>query len=119
MTYQTQSKIVNTPVSNSFLSESENFPDYTISDLTNKHFRNLHKIIKQNPIDEETDVFQLVKQINNYINKNSDINTIDSKELNAEISIKGYCFSKNHGQLKLIKKYYTPLCRSSKPIQLK
>ena len=85
---------------------------------SNFHIKKIHKIIKQNPIDDEDDVFQLVKQINNYISKNPDMNSIDSKDLNAEINIKGYAFSKNHGDLKLIKKYYTPMCRSkTKPIE--
>ena len=129
MTYQTQSKIVNTPVSNSYMSESESFPEINSvrdadmmslrdsTDISNRHFRNLHKIINKNPIEDEDDLFQLVKQINNYISKNPEINSIDSKDLNAEITIKGYAFSKNHGELKLMKKYYTPMCRSkTKPL---
>ena len=85
---------------------------------TNDHFRNLHRIMNKNPIEDEADIFYLVKQINNYITKNPEINSIDSKDLNAEITVKGYAFSKNHGELKLIKKYYTPMCRSkTKPLE--
>ena len=50
------------------------------------HIRNIHKIIKQNIITDDDDLFQLVKQINNYIIKHPDMNSIDSKELNAEIN---------------------------------
>ena len=120
---------MNTPVSISYTSESESFPelnsvvreaeelrsvDRTFSSANNSniHFRNLHKLINKTPIQDEDDIFYLVKQINHYISKNPEMNSIDSKELNSEITIKGYAFSKNHGELKLIKKYYTPMCRS-------
>lgn len=78
----------------------------------------IHKIIKNFDIEDEDDIPSLAKKINKFIIKNPDINSIDTKDLNAEIDIKGYVFCKDHGQQRLIKKQYIPMCRSkTKPIE--
>lgn len=71
-----------------------------------------HIVNLKNIIQEETDVNHMIKRINRYLINNPDVSTINTKDLNAEIVIEGYAFTKNKGQQTLVKKYYTPMCRS-------
>ena len=71
-----------------------------------------HIVNLKNIIQEETDVNHMIKRINRYLINNPDVSTINTKDLNAEIIIEGYAFTKNKGQQTLVKKYYTPMCRS-------
>ena len=82
------------------------------------HIMNLQHIIESNPVEDQEDINRLVKVINFYLNNNPDINKMDTKYLNAQIYIKGYCFCKSKGVQQLIKKQYTPSCRSkTKPLE--
>lgn len=71
-----------------------------------------HIVNLKNIIQEETDINHMIKRINRYLINNPDVSTINTKDLNAEIVIEGYAFTKNKGQQTLVKKYYTPMCRS-------
>ena len=73
----------------------------------------LHKFVKNFPDPADEEGCQcFVKKINRFLRKHPDINKLDTKDLNAEFNIKGHAFSKINGQQTLIKKYYTPMCRS-------
>lgn len=72
----------------------------------------LHRIINKFNLNNETEIKIAVKKINSYLKKNPELNVIDTKDLNCEINIPGYVFCKQNGIQKMIKKYYTPNCRS-------
>lgn len=83
-----------------------------------QHINNIKNIIDTIEVIDQEDINRLVKSINIYLFNNPDINKIDTKILNTEIYIKGYAFSKNKGKQQLIKKQYTPCCRSkTKPLE--
>lgn len=87
-------------------------------DNLEKHIINIQNIIDSIEVTDQEDLTRLIKSINAYLDKNPDINNIDTKVLNTEIYIKGYAFSKNKGKQQLIKKQYTPMCRSkTKPLE--
>ena len=53
---------------------------------------------------------RLMVKLKRYFKTNPEANSIDTKELNAEINIDGYVFCKRGNQQQLIKKYYVPRC---------
>lgn len=69
-----------------------------------KHIINIQNIIDSIEVTDHEDLTRLIKTINAYLDKNPDINNIDTKVLNTEIYIKGYAFSKNKGKQQLINK---------------
>ena len=90
----------------------------TVGESSNLHIRNLQNIVLRNPIEDQEDLNKLVKQINYYLNSNPTVNNIETKQLNAEIYVKGYVFCKKRGQQQFIKKQYVPMSRSkNKPLE--
>lgn len=74
---------------------------------------NLHKFINSlGEIEDDDSEKEFVKKVNRYLKKHPELNQINTKDLNAEFTIKGHAFSKTNGQQTLMKKYYTPMCRS-------
>lgn len=72
----------------------------------------LHRLINRYNLTDENETKNVVKKINSFLKKNPEMNEIDTKDLNCEINIPGYVFCKQNGVQKMIKKYYTPNCRS-------
>lgn len=83
-----------------------------------EHTRNLNQLINSSPSLDEGDFAKIAILINNYVREHRDIDLYDTKELNAQVHLEGYVFAKTNGKQKLVKKYYTPNCRSkTKPLE--
>ena len=74
------------------------------------HINNIKEIIKEYNTKDNNDMKRLMVKLKRYFKTNPDANSIDTKELNAEINIDGYVFCKRGNQQQLIKKYYVPRC---------
>ncbi|ELP83664.1 hypothetical protein EIN_467480, partial [Entamoeba invadens IP1] len=70
----------------------------TLSDITSKHIIALQKIINKYNLKELDMLKQCNKEINRYINNNPEVNSINTKDLNATIYINGYVFCKIKGK---------------------
>lgn len=89
------------------------------SELTLKeHSQNLNQLINSSAFLDEGDFSRIAILVNKYLEEHRDIDHFETKDLNALVHLEGYVFAKTNGKQKLVKKYYTPYCRSkTKPLE--
>ena len=73
------------------------------------HIACLKEIIKDYNVDDEKDMKRLITKVNSYLKNNPAVNEIDTHDMNISVEIKGLCFCKRNGKMRLGKKYYKPV----------